>query len=140
VIGVAVFAGQLAGCASIVAGKHQPISVETRHKGQPVRGAHCELMNDKGKWFVTSPGSAMIQKSYGDLAVRCEKDGYEPGIATVRSTAGMVWGNLLFGGLIGLAVDAGQGAGYDYPSLITIDMGGSAVIEARPAPEAPAQN
>jgi hypothetical protein len=131
----------LAGCASIVAGKNQPISVETRHKGQVVKGAHCELLNDKGKWFVTTPGSTMIQKSYGDLAVRCEKDGHDPGLATVRSTAGMVWGNILFGGLIGLAVDAGQGAGYDYPSLITVEMGGNTVIEARPPqPEERVQN
>lgn len=132
---VVASAMELAGCASIVAGKHQPVSVETRHKGQPVKGAHCELVNDKGKWFVTTPGSAMIQKSYGDLAVRCERDGFDPGIATVRSTAGMVWGNIIFGGLIGLAVDAGQGAGFDYPSLITVEMGAGTVIETRPQPE-----
>jgi hypothetical protein len=71
----------------------------------------------------------MIQKSYQDLAVRCTKDGYPPGIATVKSTAGMVWGNILFGGLIGLAVDANQGAGYDYPSLITVELGTIATIQ-----------
>jgi hypothetical protein len=137
---LAGFALGLAGCASIVAGKNQPISVETRHKGQPVKGAHCELMNDKGKWFVTTPGSIMIQKSYGDLAVRCEKEGLDPGIATVRSTAGMVWGNIVFGGLIGLAVDATQGAGYDYPALVTVEMGASTLIEApKPEPQEPAQ-
>jgi hypothetical protein len=129
----AVASAQLAGCASIVAGKNQPISVETRHKGQTVRGAHCELLNDKGKWFITTPGSIMIQKSYGDLAVRCEKEGYDPGLATVKSSASMVWGNLVFGGLIGFAVDAGQGAGYDYPSLVTVEMGASTLIDSQPA-------
>lgn len=140
-IAAAACCAQLAGCASIVAGKNQPISVETRHKGQPVKGAHCELMNDKGKWYVTTPGSIMIQKSYGDLAARCEKEGYDPGIATVRSSAGMVWGNIIFGGLIGLAVDATQGAGFDYPSLITVEMGASTVIEPQAEPvEAAAAN
>ena len=76
----------------------------------------------------------MIQKSYQDLVVRCAKDGHHPGLATVSSSAGMVWGNILFGGLIGLAVDGSQGAGYDYPSLITVEMGTSSVIQDRPVP------
>ncbi|MBI4195271.1 MAG: hypothetical protein HY526_09345 [Betaproteobacteria bacterium] len=55
----------------------------------------------------------------------------------------MVSGNMVFGGLIGLAVDAGQGAGYDYPSSITVEMGDSTVIQTQPPQaetNAPAQN
>lgn len=146
-LAVALAAATLSGCASIVTGHNQSLSVETRHKGDPVSGANCKLVNDKGTWFVTTPGSVTVRRSYGDLSVRCEKDGLEPGIAAVKSsTKGMAFGNILFGGIIGGAVDAGSGAAYDYPPLITVEMGsssasgqpsGMAVESAEPASQPP---
>ena len=45
--------------------------------------------------------------------VRMELAGYQPFEATItRSTSGWVWGNIVFGGLIGLAVDATTGGLY----------------------------
>lgn len=45
--------------------------------------------------------------------VRIELEGYSPFEATLaRRTSGWVWGNIVFGGLIGLAVDASTGAMY----------------------------
>jgi hypothetical protein len=39
--------------------------------------------------------------------VKIELDGYQPFEATLtRKTSGWVWGNIVFGGIIGLAVDA----------------------------------
>jgi hypothetical protein len=61
------------GCASIVNGTSQVISVETRIKGEPVAGASCKLQNDKGVFYVTTPGTVNVHRAYGDLAVRCEK-------------------------------------------------------------------
>jgi len=127
----------LAGCASIVTGHNQPISVETRHRSEQISGASCKLNNDKGTWFVTTPGSITVQRSYADLNVHCEKEQFEPGIAVVRSfTKGMAFGNIIFGGFIGAAVDMGSGAAYDYPSLITIEMGRSLTIAPEVASEA----
>jgi hypothetical protein len=53
--------------------------------------------------------------------VRLEKDGYEPFDATLtHKVSGWVWGNLAFGGLIGLGVDAAAGSLYNiYPEQIT---------------------
>jgi len=59
----------LTGCASITGSKNQPVSVNAVCDGQPVVEASCTLMNDKGSWYVKTPGSVMIQKAYGDLAV-----------------------------------------------------------------------
>lgn len=120
------------GCASIVTGQNQPISVQARAGMTPVSGAECELTNDKGTWFVTSPGSATVTRSYDDLHVKCSRDGFEPATTTVKSTTkGMAFGNILVGGIIGAAVDMGSGAAYDYPSLITVRM--TQVVSA-PAP------
>lgn len=114
-----------AGCASIVTGQNQALSVETRTaNGGSLAGANCRLVNDKGTWFVITPGSVTVSRSYNDINVTCTKDGHEPGIATAKSsTKAMAAGNIIFGGVIGAAVDAGTGAAFDYPSLIQIYMG-----------------
>lgn len=126
------------GCASIVTGHNQPISVETRHNGAMVREANCKLENDKGTWFVTTPGSVTVRRSFGDLHVRCEKDKHEPGILTVKSTTkAMAFGNAIFGGVVGAGVDIATGAAYDYPSLITVEMGKTASFAAQAKADQP---
>lgn len=45
--------------------------------------------------------------------VKIELDGYQPYETNLtRSTSGWVWGNIVFGGLIGLVVDASAGGMY----------------------------
>lgn len=114
----------LTGCASITGSKNQPVSVQTHHNGSPIQDASCTLTNDKGTWFVKTPGSTTIQKSGQDLVVTCNKEGIPTGSAAVVSSAnGGVWGNILFGGLIGYAIDASTGAAFDYPTSMTVQMG-----------------
>jgi hypothetical protein len=130
---LAIFSGfaalALTGCASITGSSQQSLSVETRDSAASVTGVTCELSNDKGKWFLNTPGSAYVQKSSENLNVLCKKDGLSPGQASVASTtkAGMV-GNILFGGIIGMAIDHSTGAAYEYPPLIQVMMGTSVVI------------
>jgi hypothetical protein len=126
----------LSACASIVTGENQSLSVETMDQAKPVIGASCKLVNDKGTWFVTTPGTVTVHRAYGDLNVRCDKENLLPGIAVVKSsTKGMAFGNILLGGIIGGAIDAGTGAAYDYPSLITVEMGQSVTISPPKAPD-----
>ena len=112
----------LTGCASIRDSKNQPVSVSAVCDGQPVAEASCTLMNDKGSWYVKTPGSVMIQKAYGDLAVDCKKGDAVASTKFKSSSNGGVWGNLLAGGIIGYAVDAISGAGFDYPSTMTVTL------------------
>ena len=120
---------QLTGCASITGGTQQSVSVETRKDAVAVTGAECELTNAKGKWFIATPGSTQIQRSHDPLLITCKKPDYDVGRASVESVAraGMA-GNILFGGLIGVAIDHSSGAAYDYPNLIQVAMGQSNVI------------
>jgi hypothetical protein len=114
----------LAGCASIVNGTSQSVSVETRTDTGPLTGANCKLLNNKGTWFVTTPGSAVVNRSYEDLSVRCEMAGNDAGAVTAKSsTKAMAFGNILFGGVIGAGVDVATGAAYDYPPLVVVTMG-----------------
>jgi len=113
----------MTGCASITGSKLQPLSVQTVLDNREVSGIGCTLTNDTGKWFVTTPGTVTVQKSTADLSVQCRKDGIGTGneIAVSKAT-GSVWGNVLAGGIIGYAVDRNTGAGFDYPTVITVSM------------------
>lgn len=126
------------GCASIVSGQNQSISVETRSKqGQAVMSANCKLSNNKGTWFVTSPGSVSVRRSFEDMLINCEKENQEPGLASVKSsTKAMAFGNIIFGGVIGAGVDIASGAAYDYPTMITVLMGDKITVNA-PSPDQP---
>jgi len=110
------------GCASITGSKNQPVSLTAVCNAEPVSGANCTLANDKGQWFVATPGSVMIQKSGGDLAVSCKKGDAAGGGTFVSKANGGIWGNILAGGIIGYAIDAGSGAGFDYPPNMTVIM------------------
>ncbi len=109
----------LSGCASIVSGVNQSLTVDTPGCG----GASCRLTNDKGTWAVTTPGSVVVHRAYGPLTIVCTKDNVPSATTTVESkTKGMAFGNILFGGVIGGGVDVGTGAAYDYPISIVVPM------------------
>ena len=107
----------LTGCASITTGQTQTISVQTPN----CVGAQCTLTNDEGTYFVSStPGSVVINKSGSQLSVTCSKEGDVSRATSASSqTDNLIWGNILFGGVIGAAVDMNTGAAYEYPNLIT---------------------
>ncbi|WP_298282478.1 hypothetical protein [Acidocella sp.] len=123
----------LANCASIVDGQTQALSVQTTTDGNQISGAQCSLTNNKGTWFVNTPGTVSVHRAYDAMNVKCTKDGYDPGIETVQSsTKGMAFGNVLFGGVIGAGVDMSTGAAYDYPELITVPLTAATKTAAAP--------
>jgi len=113
----------ITGCASVTGTTGQGVSVETRSAEGAVAGATCEMSNSKGKWFVTTPGSAQIRRSNDDLIVICQRAGYASAQTKVVSeTKGTMFGNILIGGGIGAIVDHNTGAAYEYPTLITVQL------------------
>lgn len=113
----------MTGCASITGSKLQPLSVQTVMDNREIAGIGCTLTNDAGRWFVTTPGTVTVQKSTADLSVQCRKEGAVTGNEVVVSKAnGSVWGNILAGGVVGYAVDRNTGAGFDYPTVITVSL------------------
>lgn len=115
-----VAAGMLGGCASVTQGTTQAVSVTAVCEGRIVLDASCELANDKGRWAIKTPGSAIVQKAYGELVAVCRK-GEAAGTAKFVSKANDgAWGNVLAGGLIGYAIDSSSGAGFNYPSELPV--------------------
>ena len=123
----------MTGCASVVNGHTQSVSVTTKSRGEPVSGAQCSLSNDKGVWYLTSPGSVSVHRSYGGLTVSCALAGLPDGVAAASSsTTAAVFGNILVGGVIGAGVDIATGAAYNYPNVIPVDMGRTTVVHTVP--------
>ncbi|MCY0386492.1 hypothetical protein OVY01_04390 [Robbsia sp. Bb-Pol-6] len=100
----------------------QSVSIQTQSAdGKMINGASCKLQNAKGTWYMTTPGSLVVHRAYGDLSISCKKFGDPFGDATaISSVRGWMFGNIVFGGFIGAGVDLGTGAGFNYPVDITV--------------------
>ena len=103
------------GCASIVGDETQPVSVDTPSCPK----ASCRLTNSQGTYFVKStPETIVINKAYSDLRITCERNGNTATSVHMSAANTAVFGNILLGGLPGLLIDGGTGAGYDYPGYL----------------------
>ena len=95
-----------------------------------LKGATCDLRNNKGAWKIITPATIGATGSSEDLLVQCEAEGHSAGKATVVSSLkAEIFGNILIGGLIGVAIDHASGSGYSYPNLINVKMGNSVRVE-----------
>ncbi|MDB5411181.1 MAG: hypothetical protein JWL84_6093 [Rhodospirillales bacterium] len=121
----------LGACATIVSGSDETISVTTPE----VQAANCKLQNGKGEWNVAStPGTTLVKNSAGNMTVTCEKDGYEKGSTTYASNLkGWIFGNIAFGGLVGIIIDLSTGAGFEYPTAMPVAMKKIEPLAAAPA-------
>jgi uncharacterized protein YceK len=104
-LGVALVASLfLSGCASIMHGTTQQIGVSSAPTG-------ARVVVNGGQRGVTPLVLDLERKGPHTLSI--ESDGYEPfQMSLTRSVSGWVWGNIVFGGVIGLAVDAATGGLY----------------------------
>ncbi len=126
---------QLAACASIVSHKSTPV---TFNSSPP--GAKIEVTDRNGvqRFVGQTPATTVLDNGDGYFtkarySVKLTKEGYEPQISSITpSMNGWYWGNIIFGGLIGmLIVDPITGAMYE------IDQPALNLVMAQDAPQAP---
>lgn len=106
------------GCATITKGSSQSITVNSNPQG-----ALCELTREGVNiGFVNpTPGSVTIEKDAAGIQIKCKLDGYLTTMDTLQSSVeGMTFGNILLGGIIGVAIDAGSGAMNEYPTSFNV--------------------
>ncbi|WP_298260519.1 hypothetical protein [Bradyrhizobium sp.] len=110
----------LVGCATITKGTTQTIAIDT--PGVP--GAQCTIQTPSGPRVVsTTPGNVTLDKGSAALPITCTKACYVMGSSMIPSnTESMAAGNIIFGGVIGLGVDAATGAMNKYPDMVTVAM------------------
>lgn len=117
----------LGGCASIVGDSSYPVAI----KSSP-EGATFEVRDSSGKVLHTgtTPGTVTLKSGDGyfsgaQYTIAFNKEGHEPNEVKLDSSlSGWYWGNILFGGLIGmLIVDPITGAMYKLPEGTSVDLG-----------------
>jgi len=130
---LAALAPLCAGCASVMDGAEQPVTVETA----PEAGAACDVSNERGSWSLTSPGTVVIKKSASVLQIKCRKPGYleaKQYAAARMSDKALVGAMLPYVGLLDAAVDGSTGAAQSYPSTYTLVL---KPVPASPPVQAP---
>ena len=91
-------------CATIILGTTQELSISSIPT--------AALVTNNGLQLGKTPLLAELKRK-GTHRIRIELDGYETyEIFLTRKTSDWVWGNIIFGGLIGLVVDAITGGMY----------------------------
>lgn len=105
----------LVGCATIVHGGRQKIPVKSDPSGATVSVNRIK---------VQTPGVINLSRLEPMATLRFEKEGYEPvEITLIRTTDGWLWGNVLFGGIIGIAIDFATGAAYQLsPNQVNVTL------------------
>lgn len=98
------FAFALTACATIMQGSSQEVSISSTPTG-------AKVLIDGMDQGVTPVAARLRRKD--QHTVRIELAGYKPyELKFTRATSGWVWGNIVFGGIPGLAVDAITGGLY----------------------------
>lgn len=117
----------LTACASIMHGTTQDVGISSTPTAARV------LVN--GQDMGTTPVIADLKRKNQHF-VRIEMDGYQTYETTLtKKVSGWVWGNIVFGGLIGLAVDAITGGLYNLtPEQIRAELtrGGAEAVSLDP--------
>ena len=125
------------GCASLTESTQQNVLVQTVLDHREIAGVGCVLSNDVGKWFVTTPARVTLRKSAGPLRIDCQKEGAAWAYEKVAPKAnGSLWGNVILTAGVGYVIDRNTGAGYDYPSTLTVVMRPAVDKDDGPAPAA----
>lgn len=103
----------VSGCASVVDGGPKTVRINSKPAG-----AEFTVYDREGKAVAskTTPASVSLQRGDGmfkgaNYRVAFEAPGYSPGDAQIKSEVnGWYYGNIMFGGLIGMLVDGSTGA------------------------------
>jgi hypothetical protein len=104
-LALAVGALALSACASIIHGTSQDVGISSSPTG-----AQVTVDNQAG---AVTPYIAKLSRKDNHI-VKLAMDGYALAELTLTKTvSGWVWGNIVFGGLIGLGVDAISGGLYN---------------------------
>ncbi|MBX2856334.1 MAG: hypothetical protein KTR21_15185 [Rhodobacteraceae bacterium] len=115
-LSVALAAFSLSACATIVEGTDQPLTVYASEAG-----ATCEFTRD-GQLIgavAQTPGTLVLDKSRNDVSGVCRKEGFQDSTVIIEpNMVATTAGNILAGGLVGIAVDAASGANFSYPQSV----------------------
>ena len=113
----------LAGCATIVSGTKQDVRINSSPSTAHVKVERSDAGQMETVWEGTTPAVASLARKH-TYVLTLSLDGYRPvEMGLAHGTNGWIWGNIVFGGLIGLVVDFSNGAAKTLkPDEIDVEM------------------
>lgn len=126
IISIALSTVILSSCSSIISKSEYSVAIDSSPDG-----ANFVVTNQTGQKIHSgvTPSSVTLKSSSGyfkgeTYTIVLNKDGYATKTFTLRSSVdGWYWGNILFGGLIGmLIVDPATGAMYNLPNRVDVSI------------------
>jgi hypothetical protein len=95
-------------CSSIVHGTTQQVKVNSEPAGAAVT-VECGDVNNDPK--IVTPAVVTLHRKPDHCALKLNKEGFaEKELKFAKSLSGSFFGNILFGGIIGIIVDGANGA------------------------------
>lgn len=110
----------ISGCSTITTGTTHELAITSSPSGANCRASR----DDKVIGAVNpTPGSLIVGKSTRDMVINCTLPGHQAGVSVVKADF-QAWtlGNLLIGGVVGVAVDAASGALGKYPPSVMVAL------------------
>ncbi len=115
-LALAMLAFASSGCASIVSDTESSTYIET----DPEK-ARCELHGQDFKRVVETPSSIHLSADAAPITMACSADGYRTTTQPLDTEMdGWIFGNIIFGGVVGVVIDAARGAGQKYPPHVMV--------------------
>ena len=108
-------AGALSGCATMLHGRTQQVRIETNPSG-----LMCRVGSDPVLTVGPTPTTVLLRRGDGPMPIRCMSAGTVLTASATPHVSSAVWGNVLFGGLVGASMDAADGAEWTYPTRIVV--------------------
>jgi hypothetical protein len=112
---LAVFGLGMSGCATIIDGTRQKISFSSNP-------SNAEVVVD-GRLVGKTPLTEDLKRKHTH-SVKISLEGYHPyELTIIKKVNSWVWGNIVFGGFIGLGIDALTGGLYELtPTQVSADL------------------
>ncbi len=110
----------LPGCAALINGRTQEIAINTDPPG-----AQCRLTRENMVIATVpqTPAIVRVNRSPADIIVDCRREGHADARQQMKSSMdGMVFGNIVGAGLMGLGVDSATNADRQYDSSVTLTL------------------
>jgi hypothetical protein len=117
IVAIAGMALAVTGCATVAAGTSQDIRIISDPPG-----AECKVTRDEvALAVVTTPATVNVPRSKRSIMAVCRKEGHADATETIPSEvhAGTI-GNIIAGGIVGIAVDAASGANNNYREITIV--------------------
>ena len=109
---------ELTGCATIFSDNKTAVQINTNPTD-----TICEVKGENFTQKVNIPANVTIPAKASPVTIICSKEDYFPASKTIETSIdGMIFGNIIFGGIPGVIIDAVTKSGFKYEDTVALHL------------------